>query len=345
MNTHARRIPRRFCPKGRTPGREAWVRRANVLRMNGEASSHIVRERTIQIDSSPFGSKMASRCVWRYFVPDLDRHIPRCKQRGIFNRIIPLSLCLLACFLAAASSRAESSPTLTVAAASDLQFAMAEIAPAFEKATGSIVKVSFGASGSFVAQITAGAPFDLFFSADESYPKRLIEAGLGVPESFYRYATGRLILWVPKDSPIDVEKEGMQALLHPTVRRIAIANPAHAPYGKAAVAALQYSGLYDRVQSRLVLGENISQAAQFVQSGNAEIGLLSLSHASAASLKDRGRFWLVPADAYPLLHQAVVILKRSGEASLAQSLIDFIKGKEGRAILERYGFMIPSETK
>lgn len=253
---------------------------------------------------------------------------------------------MLVCVLSVVSlSRAESLQILTVAAASDLQFAMGEIAPAFEKATGKTVKLSFGASGSFVAQVAAGAPFDLFFSADESYPKRLIEAGLAVPESFYRYATGRLVLWVPKESSIDVEQEGMKALLHPTVRKIAIANPAHAPYGKAAVAALQSSGLYERVQSRLVLGENISQAAQFVQSGNAEIGLLSLSHAVAAPLKERGRFWRVPSEAYPPLHQAVVILRRSRDGALAQSLIDFIKGGEGKAILERYGFTLPPEAK
>jgi len=243
------------------------------------------------------------------------------------------------------SSGAESSPTLTVAAASDLQFAMGEIAPAFEKSTGSTVKVSFGASGNFVAQITAGAPFDLFFSADESYPKRLIESGVALPESFYRYATGRLVLWVPNESPIDLAKEGMQALLHPSIRKIAIANPAHAPYGKAAVAALQSSGLYERVQSRLVLGENISQAAQFVQSGNADIGLLSLSHANAAAMKEKGRFWLVPADTYPPLHQGVVILRRSREAALAQSLIDFIKSGEGKVILQRYGFTLSAAAK
>lgn len=240
---------------------------------------------------------------------------------------------------------AASAPTLTVAAASDLQFAMGEIASAFEKSTGSRVKVSFGASGSFVAQITAGAPFDLFFSADESYPKRLIETGLAIPESFFRYATGRLVLWVPNASPIDVAKEEMQALLHPSIRKIAIANPAHAPYGKAAVAALQSSGLYERVQSRLVLGENISQAAQFVQSGNADIGLLSLSHANAAAMKEKGRFWLVPADAYPPLHQGVVILRRSREVALAQTLIDFIKSGEGKVILQRYGFTLSSEAK
>lgn len=243
------------------------------------------------------------------------------------------------------SSGAESPPTLIVAAASDLQFAMGEIAPAFERSTGSTVKVSFGASGNFVAQITAGAPFDLFFSADESYPKRLIESGDALPESFFRYATGRLVLWVPNASPIDVAKEEMRALLHPSIRKIAIANPAHAPYGKAAVAALQSSGLYERVQSRLVLGENISQAAQFVQSGNADIGLLSLSHANAAAMKEKGRFWLVPADAYPPLHQGVVILRRSREAALAQSLIDFIKSGEGKVILQRYGFTLSSEAK
>jgi molybdate transport system substrate-binding protein len=237
---------------------------------------------------------------------------------------------------------AESS-TLTIAAASDLQFALGEMAPAFEKATGSVVKLSFGSSGNFVAQITAGAPFDLFFSADDVYPKRLIETGLALPESFYRYAVGRIVLWVPKDSPIDMEREGMRALLHPAVRKIAIANPAHAPYGKAAVAAMQSAELYERVQSRLVLGENISQAAQFVQSGNAEIGLLSLSLVTSATMKERGRFWLIPAETYPSLQQAVVILHRSREGVLAQAFIDFIKGKEGKAILERYGFKIPQE--
>ncbi|MBI3802573.1 MAG: molybdate ABC transporter substrate-binding protein [Nitrospirae bacterium] len=262
------------------------------------------------------------------------------------NRILPLLfLVLLSLFATAPLTPAESQPTLTLAAASDLQFALGEIASAFEKATGSVVKISFGASGSFVAQIMAGAPFDLFFSADESYPKRLIEAGLALPESFDRYATGRLILWVPNDSPIDLAQEGMQALLHPTVRKIAIANPTHAPYGKAAVAALQSAGLYDRVQSRLVLGENISQAAQFVQSGNAEIALLSLSHASAAPMKAQGRLWPVPVDSYPPLHQAVVVLRRSKEKERAQSLIDFVRGRAGRAILERYGFTLPAEAK
>ncbi len=236
------------------------------------------------------------------------------------------------------------SSTLVVAAASDLQFALREIASAFEKETGSVLKLSFGASGNFVAQIAAGAPFDLFFSADEAYPKRLVETGLAVPESLHRYGTGRLVIWAPKDSPIDVAREGMASLLHPSVRRIALANPAHAPYGKAAVAALHSAGLYDRVQPRLVFGENISQAAQFVQSGNAEIGFLSLSHANAGPMKGQGRFWQVPADAYPPLHQAVVILRRSGERALAQSLIDFVKEKEGKAILERYGFTIPSEA-
>lgn len=243
------------------------------------------------------------------------------------------------------SRAAPPGPTLVVAAASDLQFVMKEIAPAFEKETGSTMKVSFGASGSFVAQITAGAPFDLFFSADENYPKQLIESGLAVPDSFYRYATGRLVLWVPRDSPIDVEREGAQSLLHPSVRRIALANPVHAPYGKAAVAALKSLDLYDRLEPRLVFGENISQATQYVQSGNAEIGLLSLAHALAAPLKERGRFWLIPAEKYPPLHQGVVLLRRSEEGALARALIDFIKSEKGKAILERYGFTAAPEGK
>lgn len=260
------------------------------------------------------------------------------------NPIGLFRLLVLFVILAAISPSHAGASALAVAAASDLRFPLGEIASAFEKATGSALKLAFGASGSFVAQITAGAPFDLFFSADEAYPKRLVETGLAVPESFHRYATGRLVLWVPKESPIDLEREGMQALLHPSVRRIALANPAHAPYGKAAMAAIESAGLADRVQPRLVFGENISQAAQFVESGNAEIGLLSLAHALASPMKERGRFRPVPDGSYPPLHQGVVILRRSGEKALAQSLIDFIRKGEGEVILEQYGFVIPPEA-
>src|SRR5438552_8276965 len=162
-----------------------------------------------------------------------------------------------------------SAQQITVAAAADLSAALSGIAAAYTKKTGQNVKLSFGASGNLTTQIENGAPFDIFFSADESYPAQLIEKRMADKDSLYRYAVGRLVLWVPNDLPIDVEKLGINALLNPLIKKIAIANPQHAPYGRAAEAALKKLGVYDQIASRLVLGENISQAAQFVESGNA----------------------------------------------------------------------------
>src|SRR5262245_45026103 len=158
---------------------------------------------------------------------------------------------------------------VTVAAASDLSFALRDIIADFEKTTGNKVRLSLGSSGTFEAQIANGAPFDVFLSADISYPQQLEEKGLTEPNTTFVYAAGRIVIWVPRNSPIDVEKLGMQALLQPSVRKIAIANPEHAPYGRAAVSALQHFGMYETVKNKFVLGENISQAAQFVQSGAA----------------------------------------------------------------------------
>src|SRR5215471_18209395 len=146
---------------------------------------------------------------------------------------------------------------LRVAAASDLQAALPAIAAQFEKTTGHHVALTFGSSGNFSTQIENGAPFDVFMSADSDYPKRLEQAGLAERGSLYEYATGRLVLWTRNDSGIDVTR-GLAALADARVRRIAIANPTHAPYGRAAVAAIRHESLYDRVQSKFVLGENIS---------------------------------------------------------------------------------------
>jgi molybdate transport system substrate-binding protein len=157
---------------------------------------------------------------------------------------------------------------LAVAAASDLQTALPEIVSRFEKDTGQQVRLTFGSSGNFFTQLQNGAPFDVFLSADIDYPRRLEQSGLAERGSLYSYATGRLVLWTRNDSGIDVHR-GLETLADQRVHRISIANPEHAPYGRAAVAALRHEGVYDRVREKLVFGENISQAAQFVQSGSA----------------------------------------------------------------------------
>jgi molybdate transport system substrate-binding protein len=173
------------------------------------------------------------------------------------------------------------------------------------------------------------------------YPRRLIDEGLARPESAFQYAVGHLVLWVPKQSSIDVEKLGIQAVLDPSVRKIAIANPRHAPYGRSAEAALHSSGVHDRIKDRLVLGDNIAQAAQFVASGTAEIGLIALSLALAPDLRDQGRYWELPLDAYPQLEQGGVILNWAEDLESAHLLCTFLKEPEGKEILHRYGFMLP----
>src|SRR5579863_6339673 len=184
----------------------------------------------------------------------------------------------LFCFLLLASqlSGVAAGQELRVAAAADLQFVFQQVSARFQKETGHAVQLTFGSSGNFFSQIQNGAPFDMFFSADVDYPAKLEAAGLAEPGSLSRYAAGRIVLWVRKNSPIDV-KEGLQALTDSRARKISIANPEHAPYGRAAVAALRHENLYDEVRGRFVLGENISQAATFVESGNADAGILALS--------------------------------------------------------------------
>jgi molybdate transport system substrate-binding protein len=229
---------------------------------------------------------------------------------------------------------------ITVAAAADMSAALPELVAAYTKKTGQAVKLSFGASGNLTNQIRNGAPFDIFLSADEQYPRQLITEGMASQDSLYRYAVGRLVLWVPNDSPLDLSKLGIQALLDPSVKKIAIGNPATAPYGRAAEAALRHFGIYDQVSSRLVLGENISQAAQFVESGNAQAGLIALSHALAPAMKKKGRYWTVPLDAYPTLNQAAVVLSRSRRQDAASKFLDFLRSPEGAALLTSYGFSL-----
>lgn len=235
---------------------------------------------------------------------------------------------------------------LTIAAASDLQLVFPEIVAAFERKTGKKVRVSYGSSGNFVAQIQNGAPFDLFFSADVDYPRRLVLSGFAQGEP-HVYGIGRIVLWVPNDSKLDLERSGLQALLSSEAKKIAIANPTHAPYGRAAKAALEKAGLWTRVQPRLVLGENISQAAHFVRSGNADAGIIAFSLALSDRMKTQGRYWLVPEEMHPPMEQAVVITNSAQDQDLAtaRQFLGFIQSDEGRAIMAKYGFVAPASEK
>lgn len=253
-------------------------------------------------------------------------------------KICQVRLCI-ALLLAANISRC-SAQSITVAAASDLQFAFQDVAARFEKASGKQVKVIFGSSGNFFAQIQNGGPFDLFFSADLDYAKRLDAAGLVEPGSLYEYASGKIVLWAPRQSPLNLNR-GLQVLLDPVVRKIAIANPEHAPYGRAAVAALRNETLYDQIAAKLVLGENISQTAIFVVSGAADVGIIALSLAVAPSLKEKGKYMEIPANDYPAIEQAAVLLKSSRQKETARAFLAFVKSPEIVNLLKTYGFSVP----
>ena len=232
---------------------------------------------------------------------------------------------------------------ITVAAASDLQFAMQDVAARFQKETGKTVNLIYGSSGNFFQQIQNGAPFDMFFSANLDYPRNLEVGGLVVPGSYFQYARGRIVVWVPRDSTIDLSP-GLKSVLDPTVKKIAIANPSHAPYGQAAVAAMQKEGIYEKVKDKFVLGENISQTATFIASGSADIGVIALSLALAPSIKDKGRYAEVPSNEYPPIDQACVILNSSKNKELAQEFLSYVKGAAVSDLLERYGFDVSNRT-
>lgn len=266
------------------------------------------------------------------------------KNRHRLNGAIGVVLLIVLYTLVPLNGLAAASEGLTIAAASDLNFAFKELVDEFEKKTGHRVKLSLGSSGNFFSQIQNGAPFDLYFSADIGYPKKLEEAGLAVPGSLYRYAIGRIVVWVPSTSPLEVEKLGMEVLGDPSIKKVAIANPKHAPYGRAAVAAMQHFKVHDRVKDKLVLGENISQTAQFIESGACDIGIVALSLALAPAMKAGGKYWEVPAAAHPPLEQGAVILKHSRNQDTAKQFLEFVNGPQGQEIMRRYGFTLPSES-
>jgi molybdate transport system substrate-binding protein len=232
---------------------------------------------------------------------------------------------------------------LTVAAAADLQFAMQDIAARFQKESGKTVKVIYGSSGNFFQQIQNGGPFDLFFSANLDYPKKLDAGGLVAPDTYYQYASGKIVLWTSNQSRLDLNP-GLKALLDPSIGKIAVANPEHAPYGQAAVAAMRKEGVYDRVSAKLVLGENISETASFVVSGSADVGIVALSLALSPNMKDRGRYVEIPAADYPPIQQACVVLKSSKNQDLARRFQAFLETPDVNDLLRSYGFEVPNSN-
>jgi molybdate transport system substrate-binding protein len=246
----------------------------------------------------------------------------------------PFLIAFLFCLASSASAQ-----TLRIAAASDLQFVLPDLAAQYEKQSGVKLAITYGSSGNFVAQIQNGAPFDIFFSADVNYPHQLVVAQLADVSSLQIYGVGHLVLWLPPDSPLE-PSAGLKTLLDLRIQKIAIANPDHAPYGRAAVAALRDAGLYDQLKSKLVFGENISQAAQFAQTGGAQAGLLAHSLTFSPAMKS-GKFWTIPTDKYPSVEQAAVLITASPNKEAALLFLAFLKTPAARAILERYGFFLP----
>jgi molybdate transport system substrate-binding protein len=234
--------------------------------------------------------------------------------------------------------------TLSIAAAADLRFALEEIARDFRAAHPAVdVRVAYGSSGNFYSQIRNNAPFDLFLSADVEYPRRLASEGLAEPDSVFVYAVGRIVVWAPADSPLDVARLRMQALEADSVRHIAIANPQHAPYGRAAEAAMRSAGVYDRAAPKLVLGENIAQTLEFIESGAADVGIVALSLALAPPVRDRGKYWEVPLDTYPKVEQGGAILKSARAPRAAREFRAFLLTGKGARVLRQYGFYLPEK--
>jgi molybdate transport system substrate-binding protein len=253
-------------------------------------------------------------------------------------------LLLAACWLglaAMASAQTASTGALVVAAASDLSFALTEVADAFAKERKARVELVFSSSGTLARQIRDGAPFELFLSADEAFVDELAAAGV-TRDRGTLYAIGRIVLFAPKGSPLVVSEglDGLRRLLATgRVPRFAIANPEHAPYGRAAEAALRKQGLWTELQPRLVLGDNVSQAARFATTGDAVGGIIAYSLALAPNVKSLGTFALIPESDHPPLRQRMVLLKSAG--AVVEQFYAYLQEPAARAILERYGFTLP----
>lgn len=232
--------------------------------------------------------------------------------------------------------------SITVAAASDLKFAMDEIVDRFKTANpGEEVSVVYGSSGKFQTQIQQGAPFDLYFSADITLAQQLVKAGFAASEA-RPYAFGRIVLW---SNSLDASKLTLASLTDDKIRHIAIANPKHAPYGQRAEQALRKAGVWDKVVSKIVYGENIAQTARFVQTGSAEVGIIALSLALNEELASAGGYWLISDSMHAPLEQGFVITARAKDNALAERFAHHMTGPAARAIMTKYGFVLPGDER
>lgn len=250
-----------------------------------------------------------------------------------------LQALLFVCVAALSSSAL--ADKITIAAAADLKFAMDEIAGAFKKANpADQVEVIYGSSGKFHTQIQQNAPYDLYFSADIGYPRKLAADGMAA-SAVKPYAFGRIVLW---SATLDASKMTLQSLTDKKIERIAIANPKHAPYGKRAEEALRGAGLWEKIEPKLVYGENIAHTAQFVQTGNAQAGIIALALAVNPELSSKGGYWLIPENLHAPLEQGFIITKRAEGSALAKRFAAYMESKPARAVMVKYGFVLPGEA-
>lgn len=258
-----------------------------------------------------------------------------------------VSVVLLASFLAGCAGSPRVSPggseraSLVVSAAADLRFAFEEVGKAFQEETGIRVTFNFGSTGHLAQQIEQGAPVDVFAAANVAFIEDLVGKGHIIPDTQALYARGFIVLWTRADNSLRFER--IQDVAQPGVRRIAIANPDHAPYGIAAREALQSAGIWEEVQPRLVLGENVSQTLQYAQTGNADVAIVALSLAVAPSVTG-GRYVRIPQELHKPIDQALGVVASTRHEREARAFVEFVNGPIGRPIMERYGFVLPQEA-
>lgn len=250
--------------------------------------------------------------------------------------MLPKILIFICALVLSMSAYAEK---INIAAAADLKFAMDEIVAKFREANAKDdVDVIYGSSGKFYTQIQQGAPYDLYFSADIAFPRELARSGFSFSEVI-PYAFGRIVLW---STTLEANKMSLDSLTSSKISHIAIANPKHAPYGKRAEEALRASRLWERVEPKLVYGENIAHTAQFVQTGNAQVGIIALSLALNPALANKGGYWLIPDTLHAPLEQAFIITKRAQGNDLAKKFADYMRSSATRTIMTKYGFVLPN---
>ncbi len=227
--------------------------------------------------------------------------------------------------------------TLTISAAADLTLAFKEIGRLFEEETGTKIIFNFGSTGQLAQQIEQGAPVDLFAAANISFIDELAQKGLIIPETKMLYARGRITLWTRENNPLRIER--IEDLTRPDVKRIAIANPIHAPYGIAAREALQSVGIWEMIHPKLILGENVRQALLYAETGNVDVAITALS----LSIQSKGHWVLLPQDLHKPIDQALAVIKGTSYEAVARQFATFINGPQGRPVMRKYGFILPGE--